>query len=331
MVEEGIVFHDKGDYQGAMAKYDMALMLDKDNLYALTEKSYSLMSLEKYEKSIEFCQKAIKLHPGDPGLQTVYVNYGNALDKLEKTEEALAIYDEGIKLFPKYYQLHFNKGVSLAGENKYSDALVNFQNSVACSPDHGSSHNAIGRLSGATKKRIPAIMAYCRFLTIEPKGGRAEQNLENMEIILNGNIKKTGKKSITISIDAGMLGDTTATGEPNENSFTSTDLIMSMLGALDYDKKNKKESNTERFIRKIETMCASLSETAKDNYGFYWDYYVPYFVEMREEKLLETLGYICYASSKDPDVSKWLNAHQKEITKFYDWSDKYVWPGIKGD
>lgn len=325
MVDEGIVFHDKGDYQGAMAKYDMALMIDKDNLYALTEKSFSLMSLEKYNESVEYCQKAIKLHPGEPGLQTVYVNYGNSLDKLEKIEEALAIYDEGIKLFPDFYQLHFNKGISLAGENKYNEALKNFHNSAARSPEHGSSHNAIGRLADATKKRIPAIMAYCRFLTIEPKGSRAEQNLANMQVILDGNVKKTGKKSITINIDPGMLGDTTATGEPNENSFTSTDLIMQMLSALDFDKKNKKETNTERFIRKIETMCASLGETKKGNYGFYWDFYAPYFIEMREEKLLETLGYICYASSKDPDVSKWLDAHQKEITKFYDWSDKFKW------
>ena len=31
LVEEGVPYHDKGDYEGAINKYDNALELDKDN------------------------------------------------------------------------------------------------------------------------------------------------------------------------------------------------------------------------------------------------------------------------------------------------------------
>lgn len=47
LVMEGIELHDNGDYKGAIAKYDKALAIDKDNLFALTEKAYSLLSLGK--------------------------------------------------------------------------------------------------------------------------------------------------------------------------------------------------------------------------------------------------------------------------------------------
>jgi tetratricopeptide (TPR) repeat protein len=39
LVNEGIAYHDKDDYDGAISKYDKALELDKDNLLALTENS----------------------------------------------------------------------------------------------------------------------------------------------------------------------------------------------------------------------------------------------------------------------------------------------------
>ena len=96
------------------------------------------------------------------------------------------------------------------------------------------------------------------------KGKRTKENLDGMQTIMKGNVEKTGKKSVTISISPDMLSDTTADGKPKENSFTSTELILLMDGALDFDKKNKKKSDVEQFIRKFETVCSSLKETKKD-------------------------------------------------------------------
>ena len=113
IVDEGVNYHDKGDYEGAIAKYDKALELDKDNLLALAEKAISLLYLEKYEESIICCQKAIATHPGETELKIVYVTYGNASDALKKTDQSIEVYDEGIQLFPDFFLLYYNKGVSL--------------------------------------------------------------------------------------------------------------------------------------------------------------------------------------------------------------------------
>lgn len=325
LVNEGIAYHDKGDYEGAISKYNKALDLDKDNLLALTEKAFSLLSQEKYDESIICCQTAIAKHPAEQDLQTVYVTYGNDLDALNKTDRALEVYDEGIKQFPDYYQLHFNKGITLSSVKKYDDALLSFQRSAMLNPKHASSHNAIARILNIKSKRIPSILAYCRFFIIEPKGKRAKENLDGMQTLMKGNVEKTGKKSVTINISSDMLSDTTADGKPKENSFTSTELILLMDGALDFDKKNKKKSDVEQFIRKFETVCSSLKETKKDNFGFYWDYYVPYFTEMKDKNLVETFGYIAFASSDDADVAKWLKSHQTEIDTFYAWSKSFAW------
>jgi tetratricopeptide (TPR) repeat protein len=325
LVAEGVAYHDKGDYDGAITRYDKALELDKDNLVALSEKAMSLLLLEKYNESIQCCQKAIEKHPAEKILKTIYVTYGNDLDALNKTDKSIEVYDEGIKQFPDYYQLYFNKGITLSSVNKYDEACVNFQKAIAINPKHASSHNALARILNIQKKRIPALLAYCRFFVIEPQSKRATENLENVQKIVKGDVEKTGKKELTVHISSDMLGDTLANGKPKENSFKSTGLILAMDAALDFDKKNSKKTDAEQFIRKFESVCASLKETKADNYGFYWDYYVPYFTEMQDKKLIETLGYIVFASSDSKDVAKWLKSHQAEIDEFYEWSKNYAW------
>lgn len=325
LVEEGIAYHDKGDYDGALIKYDKALELDEYNLLALAEKAMTLLYLEKNEEAIYVCKTALEKHPGEEALSSVYVAYGNAYDGLKKTDKSIEIYDEGIRQFPNFYQLHFNKGVTLASVKKYDEAIICFQKSASLNPEHGSSHNVIGRLLDMKNKRIPALLAYSRFLIIEPESKRAKENLTSLQEIMNGNVEQTGKKSITINVSSDILGDTTADGKAKSNSFAITDLILSMDAGLDYDKKNKKKTEVEQFIRKFETVCSSLKETQKDNFGFYWDYYVPYFIEMKEKNLIETFAYIGFATSDDPKVIKWLKSHQKEIDVFYEWSSSFKW------
>ena len=324
LVDEGVAYHDKGDYAAAIAKYDKALELDKDNLLALTEKAFSLLSSQKIEEAINYCKKAITIHPGDKGLKTVYVTYGNALDALRKPDQSLEMYDEGIELFPNYYQLHFNKGISLAGIKRYEEAILCFQKAVTFNPLHASSHNAIARLSFMDNKRIPALLAYSRFLSLEPGTARAKENLAGVQKIMVANVEKTGENSINLNISPDMLSGT-GKGKPKENNFASVDLILAMSAALDYDKKNSKKTAVEQFIRKFESVCGLLDETKKDNYGFYWEYYAPYFAEMKDKKHLEPFAYIAFSSSGDSDVSEWLAFHKSEVEKFFSWSKSFAW------
>src|SRR5689334_7374577 len=75
LVDEGVAYNDKGDYDGAINKFNKALELDKDNLAALTEKAYTLMNQEKYDDAVACCKKAVEAHPGDEGLSVTYITY----------------------------------------------------------------------------------------------------------------------------------------------------------------------------------------------------------------------------------------------------------------
>lgn len=325
LVKAGITLHDKGDYANAIVKYDSALLVDKDNLLALAEKAMSLLHLENNEEAIKTSLIAIEKHRGSDDLRYVYVTCGNAYDAIKNSNRSLEIYEEGIKQFPDFYLLHFNKGITLTGLNKYDEAMTCFIKSVSLNPNHASSQNLIARISFYDKKNIPSILAYTRFLVLEPQSKRAKENFANLQSALKNNVEKTGSKSITISLDPNMFGDTTANGKPNENNFSTAELLLATSTALEYDKKNKKKSDVEKFQMKFGTLCNVLSETKKDNHGFYWDYYVPYFIELKEKNFLETFAYIVFATSEDSEIAKWLKNHNKEINEFYAWSEAYKW------
>lgn len=325
MVEEGIAYHDKGDYEGAIDKYEKALKLDKNNLLALAEKGMSQLSIQKYEESINTCRQAIEIHAGNPGLKTVYVTYGNAYDALKKTDQSIEVYNEGLKQFPDFYMLHFNKGISLASVKKNDEAILCFQKSVQCNPKHPGSHNALARLNDSKNKRIPALLAYCRFMVLEPQSKRAKENLGNILTILNGNVEKTGRKSVTIHVNPDSMKDSSAYGRPSEDYFGIQDILISMDAALDYDKKNKNKSEVELFVRKFGNFCGSLKESRDKNFGFFWEYYTPYFIEMHEKNLVETFSYLVFATSENEDAGKWLKSHKSAIDDFYSWSKNFQW------
>jgi tetratricopeptide (TPR) repeat protein len=328
LVSEGVAYHDKGDFEGAIVRYDKALQLDKDNLPALTEKAYSLMELKKYDEAITLSKQAIAAHPKDPRLKTVYVNYGTAYDLMKKTDKSIEIYEEGIKEFPNYYLLHFNKAISLISVKRYKEGQLSFQQAVVANPEHAGSHSGIGRMSQANNKAIPALLAFARFLVVEPQGARAKENLHNLKIIMGANVKRTGENSVSINLNVDDLPDEKKSGKVSDDDFRTVELILSFSSALDFDEKNKKKSEVELFASKMETVCSSLKEGKKSGRGFFWDYYAPYFIEMKDKKLLETFSYIAYASSEKEDVLKWFKDHKKETDEFFKWSESFDW--LKG-
>lgn len=325
LVMEGVSYHDRGDFEGAIRRYDQALQLDKDNIYALAEKAMSLLVLKKYQEAIDYCEKAISVHPGHKALDAVYVTCGTAYDALSNKEKALAIYDEGIRLFPTCGMLFFNKGITLFGMGQMDEATLCFQQSAAWNPAHASTQNALARLCFGSGHKIPSIMAFGRFLVLEPQSERAAGNLKILQTLMKGGAEKTGKNTVTIDIDASLLADTSANGKPAENNFTMTELTLAISAALDYDKKYKKQTEVQKFIRNFEMVCNTLSETQEKGTGFYWDYYVPYYLEMKEKGFLETFAHIAYLPSGSADVKKWLKTHEREIEEFYIWSKSFQW------
>lgn len=318
LVAEGVAYNDKGHFTDAITKFDKALDLDKDNLAALIEKAITLYSLNYYDDAITYCQKAIEKHPNENKTKTAFIVYGSALDALKKPQKSIHIYDEGIHLFPDFFSLYFNKGITLSRIGDLSDALENFQKAAILNPKYASPHIAMANILYQQHKEIPAFLALCRFLTLDPQGKHTKGGLALLRKIIKGetedNIENAFKE---------------LAGDPKEEVKNETEFsrIEKILTTPSINKQNlkPKETEVEQFIRKFQAVCGALKESKKKNSGFYWDYYVPYFIKMKERKLVTPFAYTIFSSTKEEYITNWLANHHTKTTKLYIWDKFYDW------
>ncbi|OCK51006.1 hypothetical protein BA768_04275 [Chryseobacterium sp. CBo1] len=320
-VTDGVTLHDEGKFSEALDKYDEALKLDKNNLLALSEKAMTLEASKKYDEAIDICKLAIATHPKED-IKTIYLTYGNSLDHAQKPKDAIKIYDEGIKKYPEYYQLYFNKGITLVNEKQIEKSLELFQKSVTLNPNHAGSLNALAALN--RDKRIISILASLRYLAVDNKTSRAQGNLNSVIDLMKLGVSQTDEKNITLTIDPKTVEDA-GKNKKGMNNFSTVDMVLSMTAALDFDEKNRNKTQCEKAIDKFESIFAVLKEGQNDNKGFYWEFLAPYFIEMKEQKLTEPFTYIAFLPSQTEDVKKYHQDNAKEIQRFYDWSKNYVW------
>lgn len=324
LIEKGVELHDAGKYNLAIQKYDSALVIDPDNIAARGEKALSLEALNMFEEAIEICKDAIKLQPNSRYLSFIYTAYGNMLDRKDMPNEAIKIYNEGIAKFPEYAQLHYNKGITETSLNKTEEAILSFQKSIDLNPQHRSSNSVMGSLLYEQSKNIPALFALCRFLVLEPESNQSETVLKFVQDILQADVVKTGKNSVTINIDPiDVYSD--ENGEKQENDFRTCSIILSMSSAIEYQNSSKKSTEADIFMEKFISLCNVQKEGQRENFGFYWRYYVPYFLELNEKGHSEAFANVIFASLDNRKINKWLKNNPDKIKSFFQWNSQYDW------
>lgn len=320
-IEAGIELHDEGKFVDALNKYEEALKLDANNLFALSEKAVTLETSKRYEEAIEISKLILKLYPNEDN-STVYVVYGNSLDHSNKKDLALKIYDEGLQKYPTYYQLFYNKAITLYSNNEVEKAESAFEEATKLNPTHTSSFNALGVLNNSN--RIASILASSRYLVLDNKSSRAKANLDSVLSLMKKGVSKTGEKSVSLMFDPTSL-DNVGNKKNAPNDFSSVDMVLSMSAALTFDEKSKNNTEVQNFINQFETMCKVLSETKKNKKGYFWEFLAPYFVEMKKNNLVEPFAYYIFTSTQNEDVLKYQKENAEKIEKFLAWNKVYKW------
>jgi hypothetical protein len=81
----------------------------------------------------------------------------------------------------------------------------------------------------------------------------------------------------------------------------------------------------QRFVRKFDAICSALGVSQKDNYGFLWNYYVPYFLELKAKGYSEIFANLALASQKKPEITQYFKDNQSKLSEFAAWSEAYKW------
>ena len=318
LIREGIALHDRGDYDGAIAKYEEVLRETPENDFALYELALTYQAKKDYRKSLELAYKGAQYISDN--LTGFYVLIGNNLDELGEPKKAIEVYERGIKIRPNTKLLHYNLAITYSRLNKPEETRNNLKKELFVNPNHPSSHLALGQLFYRGKYKTPALFAVMRFLVVEPKSRRSVTAYQIFSELMGAGVTQ-GKTAneINIFVDTG--------GKKDEGDFEALEFTLALTKAADADEKSKNKSAVERLVDQLNTQLTIVSEMESkgDKSKFTWRYYIPYFVELRKRNYVEPFTYYISQSSDLNGVTEWLQANANRVDEFLSWSKSYQW------
>jgi tetratricopeptide (TPR) repeat protein len=323
LVREGIRLHDRRNFEGAIAKYQQVLAQNPWEVNALHELALSYFESKDYRRALDTarlgaqCQSQI--------LAGFYATIGSALDELGRGKEAIETYRAAIKLNPRMGLLHYNLALSLRRAGKPAEARESVQQAIQCDPARPSGHAVLGAIYQDMGYRVPAILAYSRFLELEPDSERSAIILTKLEGLLTQGVGK-GKQPGEVTV----LISPTPKGRNGEGDFTGAEMMMSIvLAAGAIAKPDAAAKAPESPFQKLVSLYTSMGESlnaSKPQGGFAATFYAPYFAALIKAGHAEAFVAHTWKAGKVEGASGWAEANEAKTEDFLAWSRAYRWP-----
>lgn len=160
----GNALHDRGDIEGAIAKYRSALALKPDFAQAHYNLGIALKDGGKLKDAAAHFQKAAALLPNSAEAQN---NLGTVLVNTGKPDEAVAAYRKALAIRGDCAETRFNLGVALEELGRLEEATASYREAVALRPDYAEAHQNLMNLfevtnrSGDLREAVAAAKQNC--------------------------------------------------------------------------------------------------------------------------------------------------------------------------
>jgi Flp pilus assembly protein TadD len=324
LVADGVALHDKGQFTEAAAKYRQALEINPHNVQALYELANTQTAQKDCKGAIETAKRgSMYWSPVRPSL---YMLIGSCLDDLGKGDEALEYLEAAGELQPNDYMVQYNLALTLFNAKRPAKAAECLKRGIAANPSHASSHMLLGSIWIEQGYRVPALLAFSRFLMLEREGPRAKQAAPALLQILRGWSRvesKDGGKNRTIYVEA-------KDPHPEEGDFSAVLMTLSMWqGISQAIPKEKRPAELEGTVLALSTAFKSIGEEEiTSQAAFACKVYAPYFAEAAAKEFQETMARFILKESGLDGASKWpqKSEDKAKVKALLDWSSSFSWP-----
>src|SRR6266487_390103 len=142
-----------------------ALFQTKALAFFHTSKAEMLYGRGFYEEALAFYEEALRLDPNDTDS---YIGKGDALYKLGRYEEALAFYEEALRLDPNDTDSYIGKGDTLYKLERYEEALTFYEEALRLDPNDTGSYIGKGDALDKLGRYEEALAFYEEALRLDP-------------------------------------------------------------------------------------------------------------------------------------------------------------------
>ena len=323
LLRAGIDLHDKGDFDGAIARYQDVLARSPSNVTALFELAYSYLSKKDYDKSFATARTGAEFK--SELLPMFYDVMASSLDSRGQAEQAVEMYRKGIALVPDASQLYYNMAVTYRESlNRPNDARLALQKAASLEPLHPGVQLLLGQIYQSSGYTGPAFLALSTFLVLDPGGAQAMPGYGLWRAVLKGGVDP---------IPDGARADGAMRAAPrvaktDEGDFSSLEAQLAPTHAAFTAKMDAGTPEIQALVAQVDQLIGRLpaqpSGPAASSYVN--RHYLPFFVELRRKGYVEPFVYWASQRAPVPMVGDWLRANEARVREFLEWAERYSWP-----
>jgi tetratricopeptide (TPR) repeat protein len=254
--------------------------------------------------------------PQAPKKESDELRRGTKLVEEKKYDEAIAVYEAALAKEPKNPDLLFDLGLAARAKGDLDRARGAFEKELALKPDDAEGHLVVAEIHEAQGHRIPAVLAYLRFLSLSPDSDRARGVYDSAERLMSAGLERDRHDPDQLVL-APKKGST-AKGAEAADAET---LMAFIAAAAKYSEPDAKPpSEAEKIVKQLQVFTGFLAQTSAVEDPFAAKQYVPFFAEMNSSGFVEPFGYLVAASTGKGGAKEWVDANGARVTKVKGWA-----------
>lgn len=304
MLKSGVLAHDAGRYEEAIAIYQAALALAPGEPKILYELALSFQSAGRFAECVETAKPLAKLEDKDRNL---YLSLqASCIDASGEPKKAAKLFDKALDEFPDDANLLFNAGLTRIRTEEPRKAIELLKRSVAARPTHPSSHLYLGVAFERAGFEMPAMLAYIRFLTLAPGDARAPSAAQNVRRLLYAGIEKKPGGDVNLFIDPNASME--------EGDYRTVEMMRTISGAAADVGDDKDKSVAEKLVKHLDLVLEAIeAPTSQARPDFARATYLPVTRSLRADGLLEPFVYRSFAALNPEAFGPWVAANPAKI------------------
>jgi uncharacterized protein len=296
VIEDALKLHEKEQYKAAITLLATVNRSDTNYSTALYEMSLSQYADSNFDGSIKSCELGIALFPEKKN--QFYNILANAQDDKGNWQKAIAIYDTMIVNNKHDYLAYFNKGVTYYQKKKYTQSSEALQQCALVNPYYSSAHYFLGNSFLEQGKPVQAMLCYCTYLIVSPKGKYLSKIVAKLNSIADA------KDDIILKVESNK-------NSVSDNFEQAQEILLSKV-ALD-TKYKLKTSLEDKIVRQLQVVLEKIEFNNADK-SFAMQYYVPLF-KQAFAKNFEEFTYYIFSGLDIKEIKNYVKRNEKDIVK----------------
>jgi tetratricopeptide (TPR) repeat protein len=132
------------------------------------------LQMGRLQEAMAHYEQALRI---DPDYVRAHNDLGNALLQAGRAQEAVGHYEQALRIKPDYAEAHNNLGAVLMGQGRLQEAIGHYEEALYLKPDYANAHYNLGNALLQAGKVQEAIGHYEQALRIKPDFVQAQSSL----------------------------------------------------------------------------------------------------------------------------------------------------------